>query len=62
MLNGPAVALRTRVNPPSRMTSVKPDFARLRNWLDTHTDQVIIIVSLGLGLWLVGKSVYLLVT
>jgi len=36
--------------------------ARLRNWLDTHTDQVIIIVSLGLGLWLVGKSVYLLVT
>ncbi len=35
---------------------------RLRNWLDTHTDQVIIIVSLVLGLWLVGKSVYLLVT
>lgn len=35
---------------------------RLRNWLDTHTDQVIIIVSLLLGLWLVGKSVYLLVT
>ncbi len=35
---------------------------RLRNWLDTHTDQVIIIVSLALGLWLVGKSVYLLVT
>ncbi len=36
--------------------------ARIRNWLDTHTDQVIIIVSLVLGLWLVGKSVYLLVT
>ena len=36
--------------------------ARVRNWLDTHTDQVIIIVSLLLGLWLVGKSVYLLVT
>ncbi len=36
--------------------------ARLRNWLDTHTDQVIIIVSLALGIWLVGKSVYLLVT
>ncbi len=36
--------------------------ARLRNWLDTRTDQVIIIVSLVLGLWLVGKSVYLLVT
>ena len=36
--------------------------ARLRNWMDTHTDQVIIIVSLALGLWLVGKSVYVLVT
>src|ERR1700733_10596885 len=35
---------------------------RLRTWIDTHTDQVIIIVSLVLGLWLVGKSVYLLVT
>jgi heme/copper-type cytochrome/quinol oxidase subunit 4 len=35
---------------------------RLRTWLDTHTDQMIIIVSLALGLWLVGKSVYLLVT
>lgn len=36
--------------------------ARLRNWMDTHTDQVIVIVSLGLGLWLVGNSVYLLVS
>ena len=34
----------------------------LRSWMDTHTDQVIVIVSLALGLWLVGKSVYLLVT
>src|SRR6202050_1101897 len=35
---------------------------RIRAWIDTHTDQVIIVVSLGLGLWLVGKSIYLLVT
>jgi heme/copper-type cytochrome/quinol oxidase subunit 4 len=35
---------------------------RLRTWMDTHTDQVIIVVSLVLGLWLVGKSAYLLVT
>jgi hypothetical protein len=34
----------------------------IRTWIDTHTDQVIIVVSLGLGLWLVGKSIYLLVT
>jgi threonine/homoserine/homoserine lactone efflux protein len=33
-----------------------------RAWIDSHTDQVIIIVSLGLGLWLVGKSLYLIIT
>ncbi len=36
--------------------------ASIREWIDTHTDQVIIIVSLVLGLWLVGKSIYLIVT
>ena len=35
---------------------------RIRVWIDTHTDQVIIIASLVLGLWLVGKSIYLIVT
>jgi threonine/homoserine/homoserine lactone efflux protein len=34
----------------------------LRVWMETHTDQVIIVVSLALGLWLVGESIYLLVT
>jgi hypothetical protein len=36
--------------------------ARLRHWIDTHTDQVIIIVSLVLGFWLIGNSIYYLVT
>jgi hypothetical protein len=36
--------------------------ARLRDWIDTHTDQVIIIVSLVLGFWLVGNSIYYVVT
>jgi Sap, sulfolipid-1-addressing protein len=36
--------------------------ARLRHWIDTHTDQVIIIVSLILGFWLVGTSIYYIVT
>ena len=36
--------------------------ARLRHWIETHTDQVIIIVSLFLGCWLVGDSIYYLVT
>lgn len=34
--------------------------ARLKTWIDTHTDQVIIIVSVLLGIWLIGKSSYLL--
>jgi threonine/homoserine/homoserine lactone efflux protein len=35
---------------------------RTRTWIDTHTDQVIIIVSLVLGFWLVSDSIYLIVT
>jgi threonine/homoserine/homoserine lactone efflux protein len=34
----------------------------MRTWIDTHTDQVIIVVSLVVGFWLIGKSTYLLVT
>ena len=34
---------------------------KLRAWLDTHTDQVLVAVFLLLGLWLAGKSLYLLV-
>jgi threonine/homoserine/homoserine lactone efflux protein len=36
--------------------------AGIRTWIQSHTDQVIIILSLGLGLWLLGKSIYVLVT
>jgi hypothetical protein len=32
----------------------------LRTWMDSHHDQVIVALSLLLGLWLVGKSSYLL--
>jgi threonine/homoserine/homoserine lactone efflux protein len=35
---------------------------RLRAWIDTHTDQLIVIGSLVVGCWLVGKSIYLIVT
>ena len=34
--------------------------ARLRTWIDTHTDQVIIWGSLILGLWLIAYSIYLI--
>lgn len=35
--------------------------ARTRTWIDTHTDQVIVIVSLVLGVWLIASSISLLV-
>ncbi len=36
--------------------------ARFRAWIDTHTDQAIIVGSLILGFWLIGNSLYLIVT
>jgi threonine/homoserine/homoserine lactone efflux protein len=35
---------------------------RMRAWLDAHQDQVIIANSQLLGIWLAGKSIYLLVS
>lgn len=32
----------------------------IRTWIDTHTDQAIIVGSLAVGFWLIGKSAYLL--
>jgi hypothetical protein len=32
--------------------------AQIRKWIDTHTDQVIIIGALALGFWLIGNSLY----
>ncbi len=34
----------------------------IRTWIDTHTDQVIIVGSTILGFWLIGKSTYILVS
>jgi len=36
--------------------------ARFRAWIDNHTDQVIIVGSLAIGLWLIANSTYLVVT
>jgi hypothetical protein len=43
----------------------RPDRAQaflgtIRTWIESHTDQVIIVVSLLLGFWLVGKSIYVI--
>jgi hypothetical protein len=34
----------------------------LRTWIDVHRDQVIIILSLAVGFWLLGHSLYLIVS
>ena len=39
----------------------EPQLERMRKWLDSHQDQVLIAICLLLGLWLAGKSIYLLV-
>ena len=35
---------------------------REETWMETHTDQVIILGSLILGFWLIANSLYLIVT
>ena len=35
---------------------------RVRTWVDTHTDQVIIVGSLLIGLWLIADDLYLILT
>ncbi|MGO9856380.1 MAG: GAP family protein [Acidimicrobiales bacterium] len=42
--------------------SAQAFMVRTREWINSHTDQVIIVVSLVVGFWLIGKSVYLIVT
>ena len=35
---------------------------RARTWIDSHSDQVIIVGSLLIGFWLIGNSIYLIVS
>lgn len=41
--------------------AAKARLAGLRAWIEGHQDQALVSLSLGLGLWLVGRSVYALV-
>jgi hypothetical protein len=36
--------------------------SRVKVWIDSHTDQLIVVVCLALGLWLIGYSSYQLAT
>jgi Sap, sulfolipid-1-addressing protein len=44
-----------------RPQRAKAMLTSIREWIAAHTDQVIIVGSLVLGFWLIGKSAYLLV-
>jgi hypothetical protein len=35
---------------------------KFRTWIDTHTDQGIIVGSLLIGFWLIGSSIYVIVS
>ena len=35
---------------------------QMRKWIDSHTDQAIVLLSLGMGAWLLGNSIYVIVS
>jgi Sap, sulfolipid-1-addressing protein len=37
-------------------------FAKIHRWIDTHQDQAIVVGALAVGAWLLGKSIYLIVS
>ena len=45
-----------------RPVAAKDLLDRLKTWIDAHTDQAIVVLSLIIGSWLVGHSLFLLVT
>ena len=45
-----------------RADQSQASLARFRAWIDSHTDQLIIAGALLLGCWLIGKSIYLIVS
>jgi len=44
---------------PARSQALMGSF---RTWIDTHTDQVITVGSLLIGFWLIGDSIYIIVS
>jgi threonine/homoserine/homoserine lactone efflux protein len=43
-------------------TAAGARFEQLHTWIDTHQDQVIVVGALAVGAWLLGKSLYLIVS
>jgi hypothetical protein len=34
----------------------------VQKWINTHTDQAIVVLSLVVGCWLLGNSIYVIVS
>ncbi len=56
-----AVYLAMEVYTGLRPAASQQFLSDLRSWIDSHTDQLIIVVSLLLGFWLIAQSSYLIV-
>ena len=54
--------LAMEVHAAVRPAQSRALLSRVRTWIDTHEDQVIIVGSLVLGFWLIAHSIYLVVT
>ena len=46
----------------ARPSQTQALLGRTQAWINSHTDQVIIVGSLIIGLWLIGNSIYLIVS
>lgn len=57
-----ALYLAMEIYAVARPAETQSFLMRLRSWIDRNTDALIVWVSLIAGLWLMGKSIYLLVT
>jgi len=54
--------LATEIYAVVRPEQTQAFLVRCRTWIEAHTDQAIIVGSLLIGFWLIGDSIYLIVT
>jgi threonine/homoserine/homoserine lactone efflux protein len=57
-----AMGLALEIYAGFRPAQSQAFLVRFRTWMDSHTDQVIIVGSLLLGFWLIAKSIYLIIS
>lgn len=57
-----ATYLAMEIYATARPAETQAFLTRLRSWIDRNTDVLIVWLSLLVGLWLIGKSIYLIVT